>query len=120
MFKVNYRNTRARCEICSKLTIKTPKRRHWRLFGVFIAKFEHVSHLCSSVFIVNFEQVNVGWDVNAMHFSQCLDLCSDKNLYLEMFAVQSNTNKFFVNIVFKQFEAVKNILKNPLGILIFK
>ena len=28
MFKVNNRNTRTRCEICSKLTIKTPERRH--------------------------------------------------------------------------------------------
>ena len=27
LFKVNNRNTRARCQICSKLTIKTPKRR---------------------------------------------------------------------------------------------
>ena len=27
MFKVNNRNTRTRCEICSKLTIKTPERR---------------------------------------------------------------------------------------------
>ena len=27
MFKVNYRNTRARCEICSKLTIEMPERR---------------------------------------------------------------------------------------------
>ena len=27
MFKVNSRNTRTRCEICSKLTIKTPERR---------------------------------------------------------------------------------------------
>ena len=26
MFKVNNKNTRTRCEICSKLTIKTPKR----------------------------------------------------------------------------------------------
>ena len=30
MFKVNNRNTRTRCEICSKLTIKVPERRHWR------------------------------------------------------------------------------------------
>ena len=29
MIKVNNRNTRARCEICSKLTIRTPERRHW-------------------------------------------------------------------------------------------
>ena len=28
LFKVNNRNTRTRCEICSKLTIKTPERRH--------------------------------------------------------------------------------------------
>ena len=28
MFKVNNRNTRARCAICSELTIKTPERRH--------------------------------------------------------------------------------------------
>ena len=28
MFKVNNRNTRTRCEICLKLTIKIPERRH--------------------------------------------------------------------------------------------
>ena len=51
MFKVNKRNTSTRCEICSKLTIKTPERRY------FASYF--------SVFIVNFEQVNVAWkDVN--------------------------------------------------------
>ena len=27
-FKVNNRKTRKRCEMCSKLTIKTPKGRH--------------------------------------------------------------------------------------------
>ena len=27
LLKVNNRNTRTRCEICSKLTIKTPERR---------------------------------------------------------------------------------------------
>ena len=32
MFKVNNRNTRTRCEVCSKLTIKTPERRHWCLY----------------------------------------------------------------------------------------
>ena len=42
MFKVNNRNTRTRCEICSKLTIKTPERRR---SGVFIVNFEHISHL---------------------------------------------------------------------------
>ena len=45
-FKVNSRNTRTRCEICSKLTIKTPERRQWhqlRHFGIFIFNFEHIS-----------------------------------------------------------------------------
>ena len=46
MFKVNNRNTRTRSEICSKLTIKTL----WTYCTT-----------CSSVSIVNFEQVNAGW-----------------------------------------------------------
>ena len=46
MFKVNNRNTKTRCEICSKLTIKTPEPHQWRRSGVFtIVKFEHISHL---------------------------------------------------------------------------
>ena len=44
-FKVNNRNTRTMYKICSKLTIKTPERRHWRRSGVFIVNFEHISHL---------------------------------------------------------------------------
>ena len=43
--KVNNSNTRKRCEICSKLTIKTPERRHWCRSGVFIVNFEQISHL---------------------------------------------------------------------------
>ena len=45
MFKVNNRNTRTRYEICSKLTIMTPKRRHWRLSSFFIVNFKYISHL---------------------------------------------------------------------------
>ena len=43
--KVNYENTRTTYEICSELTIKTPERRHWRRFGVFIVNFEHISYI---------------------------------------------------------------------------
>ena len=43
LVKVNNRNTRIRCEICSMSTIKTPER--YRRSGVFIVKFEHISHL---------------------------------------------------------------------------
>ena len=45
MFNVNNRNTKTRCEICSKLTIKLPDRRQWRCSGIFIVNFEHISHL---------------------------------------------------------------------------
>ena len=59
MFKFNNRNTRTRCDICSKLAVKTPKRCHWRRYGVFIVNFQHIFTPCSSFFIVNLEQVNV-------------------------------------------------------------
>ena len=47
MFKVNKKNkkNRTKCEICSKLTIKTPDQRNWRRSGVFIVNFEHISQL---------------------------------------------------------------------------
>ena len=59
LLKVNYRNTRTRCKICSKLIIKTPERR-WRRSGIFIVNFEHFT-LCSSVSTVNVEHVNADW-----------------------------------------------------------
>ena len=67
LFKVNNRNTRTRCAICSKLTIKTSERRQYCRSGVFIVNFEHISHLvpCSSVSSVNFEHVIAGWVDNA-------------------------------------------------------
>ena len=45
LFRVNNRNSRKRCEICSKLTIKTLERRQSRRSGAFIVNFEHISHL---------------------------------------------------------------------------
>ena len=56
LFKVNNKNTRKKCGICSKLTIKTPERRlcgaskgfmkaFRRRSGVFIVNFEHILHL---------------------------------------------------------------------------
>ena len=55
-FKVNNRNTKKRCEICSKLTIKTQERRRSSTF----ISFEHISHLFS-VSVVDFAQINVTW-----------------------------------------------------------
>ena len=45
MFKVNNRNTSTRCGTSSKLTIKTPERRHGRRPDAFIVNFEHISLL---------------------------------------------------------------------------
>ena len=45
MFKADNRNTRTGCEICSKLTLKIPEQCHWRRSDIFIANFEHISHL---------------------------------------------------------------------------
>ena len=45
MFKVNNKNTRTKCKICTKSTIKIPERRQCRRSGVFIVNFELISHL---------------------------------------------------------------------------
>ena len=58
MFIINNRNTRRRCEKCSKLTIKPSKSNR---FGLFTVNFEHISHLVPTIQIANFEQVNAGW-----------------------------------------------------------
>ena len=44
MFKVNNRNTRASCKICSRLTKKTPKQYQWHCSSVFIVDLKHFSH----------------------------------------------------------------------------
>ena len=49
LLKVSNRSTRTRCEICSKLTIKTSERRQWRL-------------VCSSFSVANFEHVIARWE----------------------------------------------------------
>ena len=56
IFKVYNRSTRTRFEFCSTLTIKTPFT--WTYFTP-----------CSNISIVNFEQVNVGWDFASISFS---------------------------------------------------
>ena len=42
LLKVNNKNTRTECEICSELTVKTPERRQWIPSGVYIVNFEHI------------------------------------------------------------------------------
>ena len=45
LFKFNNRNIRTMCEICSKLTVKTPELRHWPRSGVLIVNFERFNTL---------------------------------------------------------------------------
>ena len=81
MFKVNNRNTRTRCERCTKLIIKTPERRHWRLYCCGLFSLWYVS-------IVNFGQVNADWEsshVMRQRFKDLRDcegvLCQRENRY---------------------------------------
>ena len=61
LLKINYRNTRTRCEICSKLTIKTQERRQWHGFGVFDVNFEHILQLVLVFLLINIEHVITDW-----------------------------------------------------------
>ena len=45
LFEVNNGNTKTICEIYSKLTTKTPERRHRRPSGIFIVNVELVLHI---------------------------------------------------------------------------
>ena len=58
MFKFNKKNTGRKCEICWKLTIKTPE---WHKFAVSIFNSWAYFTPCSSSFKVDFEQSNAGW-----------------------------------------------------------
>ena len=55
LFKVNNRNTKKRCKICSKLTIKTPEQGQWRCSGVSIVNLNFTPF--SSVCIVDLEEM---------------------------------------------------------------
>ena len=65
----------------SKVTIEMLKQgmSHWRRSGVFIVNVEHIYTPCSSVSIVNFEQVNAGWAVTSSHLSNTITA----SLYME-------------------------------------
>ena len=58
LFKVNNRNSRGRCEICSKLIIKISEWCHWCYSGVFVVSIKKILNFCS-VFLVHFEDNSV-------------------------------------------------------------
>ena len=61
MFKVNNRNTRTRCQICSKLTIKTPERRQRRQVPLLLTLNIFHTFILVAISIFNYEQANVGY-----------------------------------------------------------
>ena len=63
LLKVNNRNTRTRCKICLKLTIKIPEQRQY-------LKIFHTLFYCVS--IVNLEHVIAGWEQLKRIFNDCI------------------------------------------------
>ena len=59
MFKVNNRNTRIGCEICSKLTIKTLEQHQRQMPLLYTLNITQIS--CSSVSVVDFENAIACW-----------------------------------------------------------
>ena len=53
------------CEICSKLTIKTPDQHHRYCSSVFIVNLEQISYTV----IVELEQVNADWEIEELKTS---------------------------------------------------
>ena len=69
MSKINNRNTRTKCEINSKLTIKTPERRR-RRSGVFIVNLELLSHFFLVFILLTLSrQMPAGLEVKGYKFS---------------------------------------------------
>ena len=91
MLKVSNRNTRKKCEICSKVTIKTPERSHLRRSDVFIVNFEPFS----GVPIVDFEQVNINWGASFdRHFLNSLsDMTFSKDSQHRKYRIMSKKDK---------------------------
>ena len=89
LFKVNNRNTRKRCEICSKLTIKTPELRQ----------------SCRSD-VVNFDlrQVTVNWDVT-------VNFVDIEKRYIDFNCVRVIKTKFLLFVKFEQFFVDKRAIK---------
>ena len=78
LLKVNNRNTRARYEICSKLTIIISERRQWRPSSIFMVNFEHISHLVLVFYIVNFEHVIAGRECSFRDYLRLVTLSYDR------------------------------------------
>ena len=99
LFKVNIRNTRERCETCSKLTIKPLKLRQWCRSDVFIVNFEHISYL-SLVFLLL--PLNIYYMLARTHFKLTILIRVRGFIEIRMW------NALHKLVPFVQFKNVKN------------
>ena len=51
------------CDICSKLTIKTPKRGQWCLSSIFIVNFEHISLVILVFPLLAWKKMTAAWEI---------------------------------------------------------
>ena len=77
LHKVNNRNTRTRCEICLKLTIKIPG-------GIFIVNFEHISHVVLMFLLLTLSRYMPAWKEckNNAHERRNFYICSKFWIYI--------------------------------------
>ena len=114
MLKINNRNTRTRCVICSKLTIKTPEQYQWCRSGFFIGNFEHISRLILLFLLLTLNrQMPTVYDVQIF-----CDLSKFFFISLQVFAtVSSMVQRIFSPIFLRIFPLTDQ--KRPLSYQIF-
>ena len=73
LFKVNNRNTRKMCDVCSKVIIKTPE--PCTLLWCFFVKFEHILPIFLVPLLLTLQKGNINWE---RHWEEVpiLDHCS--------------------------------------------
>ena len=79
-YMLTNRNTRTKFEICSKLTIKSPERRHLHRSGVFIVNFEHIPYL---VLVFLLFILNMYWAFTKPQFECFTVKSNNRELILE-------------------------------------
>ena len=102
IFKVNNRNTKTKCEICSKLTVKTLERRHWRRHS-FLQGWNPLPPFYNTLNIINIIYINI---INNMlnPSTTLLNDSSDPNVEILHNSVQHfsrNPSDFSLNVFFQ-------------------
>ena len=82
-------------EICSKLTINKPDRRHWRRYGAFIINFEQLSH-------INVNEVSLVFLLLVLNKLHTLFLCF--HCWFEQVNVSGEKSIIRVSIIFVLFK----------------